>query len=324
MKIELIRQRFNETRGYKYKPFSWCCDKIQDNPCIVFSDEVYTDDDLDDECTFPAFALCHGEFFKDKVNFNKSEKKNDTATRVVCESIMATYFLDNWKAQLKGICSFLNDNVNDYMFEDLNEELEELSNVLDKTSSQMLTSKNSFLWLTTYHKFRKYGLESEKFIDFMNEFDTHLHSQKYNGETFDKLNEVSTKKKNCIIKKLELMEYMMKQYLHIEDIEMTTEEFIAENVELSIDDVKSDIEVYEETLNELKNQRIKDGSRLLRSENMPSMLAMVAYSYKHDIDLDEWMEEFAAKNNIYIADQHKNFLHMVESLKAFNRRIAVA
>ena len=65
MKIELIRQKFNGTRGYKYKPFSWCCDKIKENPCIVFSDEVYTDDDIDDECTFPTFALWHTEVYRD-------------------------------------------------------------------------------------------------------------------------------------------------------------------------------------------------------------------------------------------------------------------
>ena len=65
MKIELIRQKFNGSRGYKYKPFSWCCDQIKDNPCIVFSDEVYMDDDIDDECTFPAFALRHSEVVKD-------------------------------------------------------------------------------------------------------------------------------------------------------------------------------------------------------------------------------------------------------------------
>ena len=66
MKIELIRQRFNETRGYKYKPFSHCCDKIKDNPRIEFSDNVELDvndldDCLDDECTFPAFAIWHSE-----------------------------------------------------------------------------------------------------------------------------------------------------------------------------------------------------------------------------------------------------------------------
>ena len=66
MKIELIRQRFNETRGYKYRPFTHCCDKVKENPRIVFSDEVKLDvnnldDCLDDECTFPAFAIWHSE-----------------------------------------------------------------------------------------------------------------------------------------------------------------------------------------------------------------------------------------------------------------------
>lgn len=64
MKIELIKQKFNDTRGYKYKPFSHCCDKIKDNPRIVFSDEVYTEDDRDDECTFPAFAIWHSEVIR--------------------------------------------------------------------------------------------------------------------------------------------------------------------------------------------------------------------------------------------------------------------
>lgn len=66
MKIELIRQRFNETRGYKYKPFDFCCDKIKENPRIEFSNNVELDtnnleDYLDGECTFPAFAIWHSE-----------------------------------------------------------------------------------------------------------------------------------------------------------------------------------------------------------------------------------------------------------------------
>ena len=65
MKIELIKQKFNSTRGYKYKPFSWCCNKIQDNPCVVFSGEVCADGSMDYEYIFPACALWHSEIFKD-------------------------------------------------------------------------------------------------------------------------------------------------------------------------------------------------------------------------------------------------------------------
>ena len=66
MKIELIRQRFDETREYKYQPLDVCCGNIAENPCIVFSDSVEIDDNnlddyLDYECTFPAFALVHTE-----------------------------------------------------------------------------------------------------------------------------------------------------------------------------------------------------------------------------------------------------------------------
>ena len=31
MKIELIRLKFNDTHSYKYKPFKYCCDEIQNN-----------------------------------------------------------------------------------------------------------------------------------------------------------------------------------------------------------------------------------------------------------------------------------------------------
>ena len=44
---------------------------------------------------------------------------------------------------------------------------------------------------------------------------------------------------------------------------------------------------------------------------------MIAYSYKEDIDLDEWMTEYAKNNNTYFTDQRKNYLHMREDLERF-------
>ena len=51
---------------------------------------------------------------------------------------------------------------------------------------------------------------------------------------------------------------------------------------------------------------------------------MVAYSYKNDVDLDDWLADYAAKNNMYYPDQRKNYLHMLKSLTAFNQKTAVA
>lgn len=41
---------------------------------------------------------------------------------------------------------------------------------------------------------------------------------------------------------------------------------------------------------------------------------MVAYSYKEDVDLDDWMAAYARKNHTYLADQKKNYLRMVKDL----------
>lgn len=39
MKIDLIRLKFNGMTSYKYKPFKYCCDEIQNNKCIEFTNE---------------------------------------------------------------------------------------------------------------------------------------------------------------------------------------------------------------------------------------------------------------------------------------------
>ena len=50
MKIELIKLKFSDTHSYKYKPFTHCCDKIQNDKAIIFTGEdlVHSDDCWDD------------------------------------------------------------------------------------------------------------------------------------------------------------------------------------------------------------------------------------------------------------------------------------
>lgn len=47
MKIELIKLKFNDTHSYKYKPFQYCCDEIQNNECIEFTNENLTNLNVD-------------------------------------------------------------------------------------------------------------------------------------------------------------------------------------------------------------------------------------------------------------------------------------
>ena len=88
---------------------------------------------------------------------------------------------------------------------------------------------------------------------------------------------------------------------------------------------KNSIRIYMEIcLKDLENNTIRDDSKLLDIANRLSLIAMVAYAYKNDIDLEKWMEEYASNNNTYFVDQKKNYLHMVEDVIAYNKRKAVA
>ena len=100
------------------------------------------------------------------------------------------------------------------------------------------------------------------------------------------------------------------------------EVFISENLDMEIEEFRDDLEDYEDTLDKLLDNTIKDGSRLLDEQNRPSLLAMMIYSYKEDKDLDEWMSDYAKKNNTYFVDQKKNFLHMKNSFEQYIKKCA--
>ena len=75
-------------------------------------------------------------------------------------------------------------------------------------------------------------------------------------------------------------------------------------------------------MNELLDNTVKIDSKLRNEENRFSLLAMMVYSYKEDKDLDEWMTEYARRNNTYFIDQKKNFLHMKNDFEKYLKKCA--
>ena len=62
MKIELIKLKFNDTHSYKYKPFKYCCDEIQNNKAIVFTNEDLSPlKYIDDGNFIPQICTSHTE-----------------------------------------------------------------------------------------------------------------------------------------------------------------------------------------------------------------------------------------------------------------------
>ena len=137
----------------------------------------------------------------------------------------------------------------------------------------------------------------------------------------------STKDKNIISKKLSILEKLMLEFFQVkednvsESEDETEEEIIVDLLGLDPEEIHSDMELYNESLSDLTDRTIKDGSKLLNEGNRLSLLTMVIYSYKEDKDLEGWMEEYAKKNNTYFVDQRKNFLHMLNDFEKYEENI---
>ena len=117
------------------------------------------------------------------------------------------------------------------------------------------------------------------------------------------------------------------EFLNIEETEtenITTEEFISEVVDMPVETVKKEIDVYEDDLNGYADNVIKYGSKLLDAANHMSLLAVIAYAYQNDIEIDAWLKEYAENNNTYILNQKQNFLQMRNDLNKYQERMGVA
>ena len=274
-------------------------------------------------------------FFKECGTYNEIEIRKGIVDSVVSESIMTMFHLDNWNKG-KAMSKFLNENATQKEFEIFESELDRLCKIIDKkTTGKLFNSKNSFIWFAAFHKFTRYGVEDSKFKDFLIAFQNDLHSktfEEYDNNSFDTYeNNKSTKDKKVVLAKLDILDKLMREYLHIDEVEfseetetITPETFVSDMVDMPVDTVKEEMDLYEETLDVLENNTIRDGSKLLDTANRLSLLAMVAYSYKNDVDLDDWLEAYAAKNNTYHVDQSKNYSHMVNDFKQYQKRMAVA
>lgn len=266
-------------------------------------------------------------FFINNCDINDSDKENGILERIITESVMITNYIDKWNKNGKKLATYINDNATEEQFEKLNNNISRLENIVTDDTKLLFNAKDSFIWFALFDKFTQIGLNDVEFGKFLNAFVTGLRSKTVDDKQFDRVDDTgSTKDKANIVTKLHILETLMNEYLHIENEEThtTPEEFVSEMVELPIEEVKEDIDLYEESLKDLENNTIRDGSKLLDIANRLSLLAMVAYSYKNDVDLDDWLENYAAKNNTYYMDQRKNYSHMVDDFKQYQKKMAVA
>ncbi len=267
----------------------------------------------------PRFAekikeITNRPFFVNCSSFTDNEKEKGILERVVAETVMCMFHFDKWNKNGKKLSAYLNDNSNEAEFELLESNMERLESIITEDTRLLFNSKNTFVWLTMFDKFTKLGLDDTKFADFLYEFVNGLRNKPVDGKLFDRAdNTGSTKDKGIIADKLHILEVLMLEFFGIdkEDLEaLNFTAFITENVEEVNED---DVEFYNEILDDL-TLNVDNNSKLLDSLNKPSLLAIVAYSCKKDIDLDEWIVKFFNCHTTFLTNQKENYIDMRNDL----------
>lgn len=273
--------------------------------------------------------ILDSKFFVECNNYSEKDKTKGVVERIVVESMMCMNHFDNWKTQAKAACKYLNDNAAKEEFEKFAENLHRLENIITDDIKDIFNKKDSFVFLTLFDRFLKLGMEDIEFAEFLREFNEKLRVNKRNekGLLFDEIDrDLSTKDKQVVTDKLNMLENLMNEFLHIKDNKefciSNMEEFIAENLDADIEEISEEIDFYNESLDTLLENRVKVDSKLRQEQNRPSLLAMLVYSYKKevDIDLEQWLEEYAVNNNTYFIDQRRNFLHMKNDFNQYLKK----
>lgn len=279
--------------------------------------------------------LVSNRFFMDCGNYNPKEDTKEVFNRIVCESIMTMFHLDNWKKS-KQMSLYLNENATKEEFEVFENELNRLYKIIDQdTVGKLFNSKNSFIWFAAFHKFTEFGIEDTRFIEFLEEFQRILHSKtfkEYENKSFDTYDDgKGTKDKRVVKAKLNMLEQLMKEYLHItEETNSETEnninesdtkscesdstlEFIQNNV--SKDVSNEDIEEYQDFMDSYVNI----DSELYKQCSM-ALIALTAYAYKcdRDVELGKWIENCQSRKWQNLSpSQEVNFKYMKRSFDNF-------
>lgn len=264
--------------------------------------------------------ILDNRFFVDCGNYTERERTKGALERVVLESVMCMFHLDSWKKQTRQISIYLNENASKEEFDVLNDHLRRLSGVVSEDLRELFTSKDSFLWFTLFNRFSALGVADVRFAEFLRAFKNELRSCEVNGQLFDEVDKhKGTKDKAVIVEKLNILETLMNAFLRTgKDQSENLDVFAFIRKHINPDTTQEDIEQYEEVFEHL-TLNVDNSSKLMDAVNRPSFVALIAYSFEKDIDLDDWIVSFFARNPTYIRNQKENYMHMKGDLDRFVR-----
>lgn len=275
-------------------------------------------------------------FLMDCTALSESEKQKGVWERVISECVMGINHYSDWKKASKDLCDYLNENSSEQEYKDIEGYFDRLIPYCDKINkneiASLFTSKNLFVWMMVFDKFSKLHMPDHSFGEFLDAFVGGLNLKEIDGEDWDCIDSKrNTKDRSLIDRKVSYITNLMEEFLHVGKEDKTEADpsdtiaeyasFIADMLNMDQNKAMEEMEIYSSTLDDLLLNTIKDGSgsKLVEGANRKSLLAIMAYSYEHDLNLDGWFQEFAGKNNGYVIEQKENYLYMKKDLEKYNR-----
>ena len=264
------------------------------------------------------------DFFIECTGYTKNERKNGTLERIVMETVMCMFHFDNWK-KTNQVGEYINENATIEEFDILDSNLGRLENIITEDLYSLFTSRDSFIMFTLFHRFTKLNCDDKKFADFLTYFKETTENLSMEELYGLKKENSSNKDKSVIVKKLDKLETMMYEYLDVPDMRVDATngilEFVRENVAPYA--AREDVEQYIEVLDVLM-KKLPKPSKLLETDNKPSLVAVVAYSFEKDMDLDDWIMNYCDRHDSYLSDQKENYRQMIDDLNQFKELTHVA
>lgn len=264
-------------------------------------------------------GILKGSFFIECTGYTKNERKNGTLERIIMESIMCMFHLDNWK-KLGQLGEYINESATGEEFDTLEDLINRLGNIVTEQHYSIFNSRDSFIWFTLFYRFTQLGCDDGRFADFLTYFKELAEDTTDINTLYGVEKGAATKDKNVVIKKLSTLENMMCEFLGMPkvgiDVSIPSEilDFIRENA--NPDATEEDLKLYDDMLNTFAC-KVNSESELLESYNKPSMLAIIAYSCVEEIDLDSWLVDYINKNDTYFKNQVENFQYMKYDLEDY-------
>lgn len=272
-------------------------------------------------------------FFKNCMNFSEAEEKKGTYEKLVCESAMTIFHLDNWKKLPKQMNIFLNSNSSDEEFDTVLNYADRIERVCGERFQDVFVPKDIAVWFAVFNKFVEFKVDDKRFADFIYALKTDLHDKNVQGVSYDSLdNESGTKDKKIILSKINTLQTLLGEYLHnslteesksVYEDKTSILEFVKETVEKDAD--SDDVELYKMSLEDYTVE-IDERKKQIVDKNIKSFIALVAYAFNNETDgeIPGWLINYTNNNITYKSNQKENFLHMKEDFDLYLFKKGVA